>query len=177
MFDFKRLKNRIIGYPPYAYYFLLEKLNRKWSIERTRFKACDANVEVKDSSSSVEFFMFKDHNRGNEFEQPTEGKAKLVSNIADKFRTGTCFVCGSKLTPIVQVINYDDHGDYIEYSWCQNCDHSQYSVLPSKEWITNWYLTNWDTSRTLDQNLELRKPTYRYYNRLKKYIGTKKLKV
>lgn len=177
MIDLKRLKNRIVGYPPYAYYFFLEKLNRKWSIERTRFEACDVNAEVKDFSSSVEFFMFKDHNRVNEFEQPTEGKAKLVSNISDKFRTETCFVCGSKLTPIVQVINYDDHRDHIEYSWCQHCDHSQYSVLPSKEWITNWYLTNWDTSRTLDQNLELRKPTYRYYNRLKKYIGAKKLKV
>ncbi|MEQ1719741.1 MAG: class I SAM-dependent methyltransferase [Nitrosomonas sp.] len=177
MIDLKRLKNRIVGYPPYAYYFLLEKLNRKWSIERTRFQARDVNAEVKDFSSSVEFFMFKDRNRINEFEQSTEGKAKLVSNISDKFRTETCFVCGSKLTPIVQVINYDDHHDYIEYSWCQHCDHSQYSVLPSREWITNWYLTNWDTSKTLDQNLELRKPTYRYYNRLKKYIGARKLKV
>lgn len=177
MLDLTRLKNRVLGYPPYAYYFFLEKLNRKWSIERTRFEVCDVNGVVKDCSNSVELFLFRDHNRINEFEQSTEERSKLVSNIPDKLRTETCFVCGSRLIPIVQVINYDDHRDYIEYSWCQHCDHSQYSVLPSKEWITNWYLTNWDTSRTLDQNLELRKPTYRYYNRLKKYIGARKLKV
>ena len=132
---------------------------------------------VKDCSNSVEFFLFKDYNPTNEFEQPTEAKAKLVSNVQNKFRTETCFVCSSKLAPIVQVINYDDPADYIEYSWCQHCDHSQYSVMPSKDWITNWYLTNWDTSWTLEQNLQARKPTYRCYNRLRKYIGNRKLKV
>lgn len=177
MIDLKRLKSRVLGYPPYAYYFLLERLNRKWSIERPRFRTCDVTAEVRDYSNSIEFFLFKDHNRVNEFEQPTEERAKLVSNIANKFRTDSCFVCANPLTPIVQIVNFDDHRDYIEYSWCRHCDHSQYSVLPSKEWITNWYLTNWDTSRSLDQNLEVRRPTYRYYNRLKKYLGEKKLKV
>lgn len=178
MTDIKRLIRRVTEYPRYAFYFLLERLNRKWSIERVRFRTDNmVTVPPKDYSSSIELFLFREHNLHNEFEQPTVEKTHLVSKINDKFRATECFVCANKLSPIVQVINFHDLSDYIEYSWCQQCDHSQYSVMPSKEWITHWYATNWDTSRTLEENLQTRKPTYRCYNRLQKYIGKKKLKV
>jgi len=176
--DLTRLTRRAIDYPRYAYYFLLERMNRGWSIERPRFKALgNGSASVSDRSDSIEFYLFKEQNPINEFEQPTDARARVVSNIKDKFRTEACFMCGSRLAPLVQVVNFNEESDYIEYSWCSGCDHSQYSVLPSKEWISNWYLTNWDTSKTLDENLVVRRPTYRYYNRLKKYLGTTPLKV
>ena len=177
LLDCKRWKRRARDYPRYVYYFALERLNRDWSLERLRFEPLHIDAQVKDRSESIEFFMCKEHNPQNEFEQPTAARSSLVTRIPDKLRAEKCFVCGSTLKPIVQVVNFDDEQDYIEYSWCQNCDHSQYSVMPPREWITEWYLKNWDRTATLDQLLESRRPTYRYYNRLRPFLPRRSLKV
>jgi len=178
LLDVQRWKRRLIEYPRYLYFFALERMNRDWSLERLKFEPLTLRSQIRDRSDSIELFLLKEHNPLNEFEQPSEAKAKSVNKIPAKFRAVGCFLCKNKLTPIIQVINFDDEQDYIEYSWCQNCDHSQYSVMPSKQWITEWYATNWDGSGTLNQKLETRKPTYRYYNRLKPFLPRqKRLKV
>ena len=100
-----------------------------------------------------------------------------MTHVDDKFRTTRCFVCNAGLQPIIQVVDADDTSDFIEVSWCRSCDHLQYSMMPSKAWISHWYAANYDTSGSDAEKLETRSPTYRYYRRLLPYIGERKLKI
>lgn len=179
MIDINRWKNRLIQYPKYFFWHGIDLINRNYSLERPRLlKWKDTSKEeIKDQTDSIEFYFFKQNNQESDFIQRTQERANKVTDIKNKFETNTCFICDSNLTPLAQIINYDDNDDYIEMSWCTHCGHSQYSVMPTKEWITEWYGLEYDTSSTLENKLETRKKTYRYYNRIKKFLPNKKLKI
>ncbi len=163
----------------YTYYFVLEKISPRLSLERPKVRLENQVVapEGRDQSSSIELHLVTDENARKKFDQPDARRQAAVTAIPDKFRTGTCFTCDSPLTPVVQVVNADDARDYIEMAWCGTCDSLQYSVMPSKDWISNWYATNWDSGGTISDKLENRRTTYRYLHRLTPFIGNRKLRV
>jgi 2-polyprenyl-3-methyl-5-hydroxy-6-metoxy-1,4-benzoquinol methylase len=179
MFTDGRLFKRIKLFAQYLFFHLLEAINPDLSLQRPKFsqERRRAPPLPSDRTSSIEFHLDPDDNARKEFSQPNAQRRALVTQVADKFRTSRCFVCDAPLKPIIQVVNADDQQDYIEVSWCGACDHLQYSVMPSKDWITRWYETAWDRTSTLDQQLESRPVTYRYYRRLAPHIGTRKLKI
>lgn len=179
VFNFKRWQNRLIQFPKYLYWHGIDLINIKYSLEMPKLLEYSSSVmnETKDRTDSLEFYMYQENNPNSDFLQKNTIREEKVSNIKNKFKTTKCFICDSELTPITQIINFNDVNDYIETSWCQTCGHTQYSVMPTKEWITEWYSLEYDTSVTLNKKLESRRKTYRYYNRLKKFLPNKKLKI
>lgn len=179
MLDVARLKSRLLNYPKYFFWHGVDLINRNYSLERPKVLKWESTPqkEIKDQTDSIEFYFFKQNNQESDFIQKNEKREEKVTNIKNKFETTNCFICEKVLTPLAQVINDDDHHDYIEMSWCKNCGHSQYSVMPTKEWITEWYNIEYDTSNLLENKLQTRKKTYRYYNRIKKFLPNKKLKI
>lgn len=173
------LLRRTIVLLQYAYYHALETVSPRLSLQWPKFRVeRDSGRSVAaDRTSSIEFHLYNDANSRKEFEQPTAEGRTLVTNIQNKFKTARCFICDGILTPVVQVINADDASDYIELSWCRTCDHLQYSVMPSKEWLTNWYASNWDTGGSLAAKLATRRPSYRSYRRLLPQLRSGKLKI
>jgi 2-polyprenyl-3-methyl-5-hydroxy-6-metoxy-1,4-benzoquinol methylase len=163
----------------YAYYLGLEKLNPAWSLERATFTPASRSMPspTEDRTDSIELHLVADENARREFDQPDEPRRATVTNIPDKFRTSSCFICSSLLTPVIQIVNGENDADFIELSWCSTCDHLQYSVMPRKSWITGWYAANWDTGGSIADKLDTRRKTYRYFHRLEPYIGGRKLKV
>ena len=162
----------------YAYYLGLETLSPALSLERPTFKPAAGGIfPAKDRTQSIEIHLVADEYAKRAFDQPDERRRAAVTRINDKFRTSTCFICLSPLTPVIQMVNADDEEDFIEVSWCSACDHLQYSVMPQKLWITGWYAANWDTGGSIADKLDTRHKTYRYFHRLEPYIGGRKLKV
>jgi 2-polyprenyl-3-methyl-5-hydroxy-6-metoxy-1,4-benzoquinol methylase len=162
----------------YAYHLGLETLNPAWSLERATFKPTSGGPPpAKDRTDSIELHLVADEHARREFDQPDERRRASVTRIPDKFRTSSCFICSSPLTPVIQVVNAEDDADLIEVSWCSTCDHLQYSVMPRKSWITGWYAANWDTGGSIADKLDTRRKTYRYFHRLEPYIRGRKLKV
>lgn len=163
----------------YAYYHLLGTISPRLSLEHPRFRTEDVAVEPapSDRTSSIELHLVSDANAKREFDQPDERRRALVTAVPHKFHTTTCFVCDSPLAPVVQVVNGTRPDDYIELSWCASCDYIQYSVMPSKPWISRWYASNWDSSGSIADKLDTRPTTYRYYHRLAPFIGNRKLKI
>lgn len=164
----------------YLYYWALETINPRFSLERPRFKAEGgiAAPSKSDLTNGIELHLISDANAHQEFDQPSATRQNLVTNIAHKFHTTACFTCDSPLAPIVQIINALQTDDYIEIAWCASCDQLQYSVMPSKEWISRWYASNWDSGGAIVDKLKQRHTTYRYLHRLSPFIrGKKKLKV
>jgi len=178
VFGGKPLK-RIKVFSQYALHLVRERLNPALSLERPRLKPETAKIALppRDRTESIEFNLLPDANARREFDQPDEKRRALVTRVRDKFRTNRCWICDQPLLPIVQIINADDADDFIESSWCASCDSQQYSVMPRKDWIAQWYASNWDSSGSTAGKLAARTPTRRYYRRLLPYIGARKLKV
>lgn len=174
-----RFLARIKVFSQYLYYLALEKINPDLSLQRPKFarEKCNGAAEASDRTDSIELHLCADEGAKKEFGQNDVRRRKMVTHISDKFKTTSCFVCDALLTPVVQVIDADVPDDYVEVSWCSACDHLQYSVMPSRDWITRWYGSEWDTSGSLAQKLESRAITYRAYRRLLPYLGDRKLKV
>ncbi len=173
-----RVFQRVKVFSRYLYYYALEAISPKLSIERPGIVAApDRGSAPADQSNSIELHLESDDNARAEFLPFDPAAAKLATRVADKFRTTTCANCDSRLTPVIQVVNADDPGDFIETAWCANCDHLQYSVMPSKAWINQWYGTRWDLAVPLETKLETRNATYRYVRRLSPYLPKRKLKV
>ncbi|MGE5538255.1 MAG: class I SAM-dependent methyltransferase [Gemmatimonas sp.] len=163
----------------YSYYLAIEKINPRWGLERPRFRVeSDPPTPVeRDRTSGIEIHLVSDHDARAEFGQPDARRQALVTRIADKFRTARCFTCDAALTPMIQVVNAADAADFIEVAWCPSCDGLQYSVMPSKAWISGWYASFWDSTGTTDEKLEERRTTYRYFHRLAPYLPKRKLRV
>lgn len=162
----------------YFYYLTMESLNPALSLERPKFAPVSRDLSaVQDRSDSIEIHLVSDEQARREFSQPDERRREAVTQIDDKFHTNTCFICDSALTPVIQILNADDEKDFIEISWCSSCDHLQYSHMPQKSWITDWYTANWDTGGTISDKLETRHKTFRYFYRLQPYLEKRKLKV
>ena len=174
-----RLLKRAGVLSQYLYYMGLEAISPRLSLEHPRLKPESPTAEPveADRTSSIEFHLVSDANAHREFDQPDDARRALVTAIPDKFRTETCFNCDSRLTPVVQVVNASNPDDYVEIAWCSACDYLQYSVMPSKAWISRWYASNWDSGGSIADKLETRPTTHRYYHRLAPYIGDRKLKV
>lgn len=173
-----RLARALREYPKYAYYYGRDKLNRDWSIERPQFAPIASTTpSPADLADAIEFHLVADDMARYEFSQPDAARTERVTRIPNKLHTTRCFICDGPLQPFLQTVNAEAPDDLIEVSWCPACDHCQYSVMPDKQWITNWYLTTWDTTTALTENLARRKPTYRYYKRLLPYLGNRKLKI
>jgi 2-polyprenyl-3-methyl-5-hydroxy-6-metoxy-1,4-benzoquinol methylase len=175
-----RLLKRAAVFGQYIYHHALEIISPRFSLERPRFKS-ESRVAASitgDLSNSIEFHLVPDANACREFNQPNPAKQSAVTTISGKFQTSSCFTCDSQLTPVIQVINANQTDDYIEVAWCSDCDEMQYSVMPSKEWITRWYAAHWDSNGTIGDKLEHRRTTHRYLHRLAPFLDVKrKLKV
>jgi 2-polyprenyl-3-methyl-5-hydroxy-6-metoxy-1,4-benzoquinol methylase len=173
-----RLLKRAGVLTQYLYYLALESVSPGLSLERPRFTPHPAaGPAPSDRSDGIEFHLESDADARKEFAQPDPGRRSLVTSIADKFRTHACFLCDGPLMAVVRVCDADDAGDYIEISWCRDCDHLQYSVMPSRAWIANWYARHWDTAGTLSDKLETRGMTQRYRYRLAPYLRKGRLKI
>jgi 2-polyprenyl-3-methyl-5-hydroxy-6-metoxy-1,4-benzoquinol methylase len=163
----------------YAYHHAAQAMNPAWSLERPRMRPeSEAPGPVpSDWTDGIEIHLVRDENSVAQFDQPDAARRALVTDIPDKFRSEHCFTCHSPLTPIVQVVDYDRPDDFIEVAWCSACDTVQYSVMPSKSWVSRWYASFWDSSGSTSEKLEERRTTYRYYQRLLPYLPKRKLKV
>ena len=164
----------------YLYYLAIENISPRLSLERPRFKGEKESIAspCNDQTPSIELHLVSDSNAHQEFDQPNAARQSSVTRIENKFRTASCFNCDSSLTPVVQIVNASQTDDYIEIAWCSSCDHLQYSVMPSKEWISRWYASNWDSHGAIAEKLEERRMTFRYLHRLAPFIrGKGKLKV
>jgi 2-polyprenyl-3-methyl-5-hydroxy-6-metoxy-1,4-benzoquinol methylase len=173
------LLKRAKVFSQYLYYLVLEWVSPTLSLQHPKLRSerGSAKTPARDASDSIEFHLEADANARKEFVQPDKARTKFVTHVPDKYRATRCSVCDGPLQPVVQVVDADDQSDMIEMSWCPSCDHSQYSIMPSKSWITNWYATNWDSGGTIEEKLENRRPTYRAYRRLLPHLGDRKLKV
>ena len=173
-----RTLKRVLVLTQYLYYLALETVSPDLSLERPRFAARPATGPVPaDRSDGIEFHLESDANARKEFAQSDPARRALVTEVADKFRTSACFLCDGPLTALVRVCNAEDAGDYIEIAWCRACDHLQYSVMPSRAWIANWYARYWDAGGTLADKLEARGMTQRYRYRLAPFLRAGRLKI
>ncbi len=174
-----RFWRRVQVFSQYLYYFVLEKFSPNFSLERPRLRAESgfSGLITKDRTSSIEFHLETNANTRGEFVPLDPAAEQLATRVASKFKTTKCSNCDEPLMPVIQVVNSDDPLDFVETSWCPSCDHLQYSVMPPKSWITQWYGTRWDLGTSLETKLETRHPTYRYCRRLAPYLPNRKLKI
>jgi 2-polyprenyl-3-methyl-5-hydroxy-6-metoxy-1,4-benzoquinol methylase len=174
-----RLVKRALVFSQYLFFYALDKLSPERTRERPKFRPEPVGGPSTDNdrTGSIEFHLESDENAKREFAQADPARRALVTHVADKFRTATCFICGGALMPVIQVLDADDPADHIEISSCRACDHLQYSVMPSRAWLAHWYATHYDRSLTLAENLEMRRPSQLYRYRLARYIGERKLRV
>jgi 2-polyprenyl-3-methyl-5-hydroxy-6-metoxy-1,4-benzoquinol methylase len=173
-----RLLRRIKTLAQYLYYMALQRIHPALSLEHPAMtlSGVDGHSEA-DRSASIELHLESDANAQREFSIASERRRAFATNIPDKFRTGTCFICDGVLTPVLQIVNATNESDLFERAWCAQCDHLQYSVMPPKDWFAKWYAAHWDTDTTLEQKLDRRHPTARYCRRLAPFIGDRKLKI
>jgi 2-polyprenyl-3-methyl-5-hydroxy-6-metoxy-1,4-benzoquinol methylase len=172
-----RLLKRVRVFSQYLYFFVIGRLSPALARERPKFKPAGGLAAVeRDRSDCIEFHLEADENARHEFEQRDPARDALVRG-AEKYRTDRCFVCGAPLTPMVQVIDTDDPTAQIELAWCRACDHMQYSVLPTKDWVTRWYAAQYDRRFSLQENLDMRRPTQFYRHRLAPYLRARRMKI
>lgn len=70
-----------------------------------------------------------------------------------------CQVCGHVMDPLLSISNKFNQA-ILEKSICQNCTYICFTQLPNKEWLSNFYMHNWDHSRTQAKIFNPQKPGY-----------------
>lgn len=173
-----RLGRRAIVFLQYLYYMTLQRIHPSLSLEQpaASFAAAGAWPEG-DRTDRIELHLRTDSDARGEFAIANEKRRAFATNIPNKMKTENCFVCDGPLMPVLQIVNAAKDNDFFERGWCPQCDHLQYSQMPSKDWFTQWYASHWDTDTPLEHKLGTRHPTARYLRRLAPFVGERKLKI
>ena len=64
---------------------------------------------------------------------------------------GVCPVCDGAMKPLIEVAGQS--GPVVTKDYCPACSYVQFRTLPSQDWISNYYASRWDTSRTRPKSL------------------------
>lgn len=64
---------------------------------------------------------------------------------------GSCPVCGAQMKPLIEVAG--PAGAVVTKDYCPACSYVQFRTLPSQDWISDYYASRWDTSRTRPKSL------------------------
>lgn len=169
--------NKVAIFSKYAVRHTLEAIDENNALFRPRVTSV-AISDVSERSHGCSLTLLQDEGAKEEFGIVERKLGRMLAPACEMENIEQCDICASTLRPMVEIAGTcAGKKDKLVLGWCPACDHVQYARRPPVEWFKDWYAHSFDSADVLQTNLETRPFTWRYYNRLNKYLPEKKCQI
>lgn len=81
----------------------------------------------------------------------TEFERRNIAGAGIFASDGICPICATPMKPLIEV--QSRQGTVMIKDYCPGCSYVQFRTLPSREWISGYYATRWDSARANPKSL------------------------